>query len=65
MFKIVCVQQHNTSLQLSKYNKLTFFFLCLCISLYICLFARSKIVEHRKEEKYASMGDEYSYNFTN
>ena len=39
--------------------------------MYICLFGRSKKkrkkkkVEHRKEDKYASMGGEYSHNSIN
>ena len=45
------------------------FFVCLCIYLYKCLSGRSKEkrkkVEHRNEEKHASMGDEYSHNGTN
>ena len=32
--------------------------------MYICLFGHSEKVKHLKEEKYASMGDEYSHNFT-
>jgi len=48
------------SLALPKYTKFTF-----CLFMYICSFGRSKKVEHLKEEKYASTGDEYSHNFTN
>ena len=33
--------------------------------MYIVVLGRSKTVEHRKEEKYACMGNEYSHNSTN
>ena len=33
--------------------------------MYIVVLGRSKTVEHRKEEEYASKGNEYNHNFTN
>ena len=40
-------------------------FVYLFIYLFLKKIERSKTVEHRKEEKYASMGNEYNHNFTN
>ena len=48
---------------MADYIKFTFFFVCLFI--FVVFGARSKTVEHRKEENYASMDNEYSHNFTN
>ena len=44
-------------------------FFCLFAYAYLFIWAfkkkKKKKVEHRKEEKYTSIGDEYSHNFTN
>jgi len=48
---------------LAEYIKFTFFFVCLCI--FVVVLGRSETVEHRKEEEYLSMDNEYSHNSTN
>ena len=54
-----CMYKFMNNLSIAKIN------LLFCLFAYVYLFGRSKKVEHWKEEKYASMGDEYGHNFTN
>ena len=51
------------NLSIGRIYKIYFF--SLFIYIFVAVLGRSKIVEHRKEEKYAGMGNEYSHNLTN